>query len=104
MSPEVGKAFGSSDRVDFLIHSRASWGVELVRNSSKLEEHLQRFQSRHEWGREDGLYFPLVQKKAVKDWVVLDFCLKGESVTIRKQANNIPGQEETMNTAADHEK
>lgn len=72
ISPEVGKIFDADGRVDFIIDSNLCWGVELTRNGSRLNAHLARFEP-------GGIYHGLVAKGKVKDWVVLDFCLKAPS-------------------------
>ena len=61
-SVDVGAVFGSSGFLDFTIHdNNILWGIELLREGSKLEEHVSRFAS--------GKYstFPL------SDYCLVDF-------------------------------
>jgi 6-pyruvoyl-tetrahydropterin synthase len=60
--PDVGRVFGSSGFLDFYVNSHLQWGVELVRNSDKLDEHAARFGP-------GGIY----QNFPFKDYVILNF-------------------------------
>ena len=51
-------------RIDFKIPG-TGWGVELVRDSDRLSDHCQRFES-------GGTYYPLVCDGSLKDWLILD--------------------------------
>ena len=62
ISPEVGKVFGIDGRLDFYVNGGKQWGIELTRESSKLQEHLDRFGV-------NGAYHPI----GCLDWVVVDF-------------------------------
>jgi hypothetical protein len=67
ISPDVGKVFGDSGFIDFTVHSPNMdifWGVELLREASDLEKHLNRFT----YG---GGYDTMVQ--AFSDYCVVDF-------------------------------
>ena len=68
LSPDVGPLYGARGFLDFLL-SPLDWGFELLRDGSKLEEHVERF------GR-GGAYNKLVLDKVVEQYVILDFRIK----------------------------
>ncbi|OJD12521.1 hypothetical protein AJ78_06903 [Emergomyces pasteurianus Ep9510] len=71
---EVGRGIGicsewtgsSSGHIDFLV-IQPGWGIELLRDGGRLHEHCKRF-------RNDGQYFPWVNKGIMRDWLILDCC------------------------------
>ena len=56
---------GGDGRVDFFVMS-PGWGIELVRDSDRLVEHLERF-------KKNGAYYTDIMSGTMKDWIVLDF-------------------------------
>lgn len=86
-SPDVGRRFGSSGAIDFFINRLSeedmdnglSWGVEIVRNSSNLKEHIDRFTG------PDGKY----SKLPIGDnWIVLNFITpNNKSISFPKRNN-----------------
>ncbi|PYI27682.1 hypothetical protein BP00DRAFT_352884 [Aspergillus indologenus CBS 114.80] len=66
MAPEyLIKTGVRSGRIDFLIEQK-KWGLELLRNSDRIRQHMQRFE-------EDGPYFTMIKKRLIEDYVVLNF-------------------------------
>ena len=62
---DVGKLFGSPGALDFYINSKYQWAIELVRQSDRLQEHLDRFS-------DTGMYKDI----PIKDYVLLNFVSK----------------------------
>jgi hypothetical protein len=54
----------SRKSVDFMISSR-KWGIEILRDSDKIDEHLERF-------RPGGRYWKCIDNHDMEDWVVLN--------------------------------
>lgn len=54
----------SEGRIDFQIHDQG-WGVEILRDGDRLQEHCERFMS-------TGKYHDWIRKGILKDWVILD--------------------------------
>jgi hypothetical protein len=52
-------------RVDFQISS-LKWGIEIVREGDRIEQHIQRFQP-------GGKYYPWILSGDIKKFIVLDF-------------------------------
>jgi hypothetical protein len=73
LSPDVGRLLGSKGFLDFYIDSDYKWGIELLRNGSRLKEHLARFQP-------GGIYAEL--KNQLKDYHVIDFCKEGSAKAV----------------------
>lgn len=76
-SADVGSIFQSEGAIDFTVHSNVDeyvWGIELLREREKLDEHLSRF---HE---KDGIYknIPLLE------YCVIDFRRIAEKTTIQE--------------------
>jgi hypothetical protein len=67
LSPEygTGQLFNENGRKDFLIAGAKGWGIELLREGDRMEEHLQRFAP-------GGAYHYWIQTGAMKEYVVLD--------------------------------
>jgi hypothetical protein len=53
ISPDVGRVFHSDGYLDFYINGKLNWGVELLREGNRAQEHGERFQ-------EGGLYATLL--------------------------------------------
>ncbi|RAH75635.1 uncharacterized protein BO66DRAFT_445672 [Aspergillus aculeatinus CBS 121060] len=69
MAPEyLIKSGVRSGRIDFLIEQKR-WGLELLRNSNRVRQHMQRF-------KKDGQYFTMLNRKLIQDYVVLNFTRK----------------------------
>ncbi len=74
ISPDVGAIFDSCGRLDFYINSDRCWGIELIREGDRREEHLARFlPADAQTGRAAGIYYGMVSAGIIKDWVVIDF-------------------------------
>lgn len=69
LSSDVGRKFKSTGRIDFYINSELGWGIELTRESLKLDAHLAHFQA-------GGLYHGMVASRRIKQWIVLNFCAR----------------------------
>ena len=69
MVPDVGHAFDEKGRVDFYINHLRGWGIELTREGSRLKEHYDRF-------FKGGVYHRMVEGKTIKQWLLVNFCLK----------------------------
>jgi len=66
LSPEYSSAQGTQpDHVDFFIPS-TKWGIKLLRDGNKLEEHGDHFLSR-------GAYGTWVTSSEIMDYIILDF-------------------------------
>eukprot|EP01106_Pelomyxa_sp_JSP_P014118 TRINITY_DN43_c0_g2_i10.p1 TRINITY_DN43_c0_g2~~TRINITY_DN43_c0_g2_i10.p1 ORF type:complete len:251 (+),score=40.94 TRINITY_DN43_c0_g2_i10:1250-2002(+) len=63
ISPEVGPFHGKKGRVDFIIHNRGDLMFELVCNSDRLVNHMDRLLP-------DGMYYNLT--KNAKAWLLID--------------------------------
>jgi len=72
LSADVGSVFGSNGQLDFYVNTQKKWGIELLREGSKISEHCERFSSK-------GIYASI----PVKEFVVIDFRseLKGARLT-----------------------
>ena len=78
---DVGALFNSSGAIKFTVHSegmKVFWGMELVRESDRLEEHIERF------GTEDRYN---VLSKRFTEHRLLDFCMV-EDLDSDVQQNN----------------
>jgi hypothetical protein len=60
---DVGKVFGSKRYVEFYVHDKRHWAIELLRDGVKLNEHQQRFQR-------GGIYVSIL--KHTKQWANID--------------------------------
>lgn len=58
-------ASSKDGRVDFLL-KKVKWGIECVREGTRLEEHVQRFLS-------GGRYYPWIEEKQMLDYILIDF-------------------------------
>ena len=74
VSADVGPVFGSSGFLDFYVNGSHSWGIELLREGDKLQEHANRFGT-------GGTYSNIPLKK----WAVLDFRCQLKEVRDPKQ-------------------
>ena len=62
INPDVGRTFGSTGFLDLYVNNDLKWGIELVRDGFKLQEHFNRFDA-------GGIY----KKIPFHRWIVLDF-------------------------------
>jgi hypothetical protein len=62
ISPDVGPIFGSTGFLDFYVNSGLEWGVELLREGDRMENHAKRFVS-------GGTY----EEIPLKHWAIIDF-------------------------------
>jgi len=60
--PNVGYMFGSKGYLDFYVNGDKQWGIELSRNSSLLDKHIERFLN-------NGIYSCIPFKR----WIVINF-------------------------------
>ena len=70
----MGPVFNSSGFLDFYVNGCHSWGIELLREDDKLQEHANRFLT-------NGRY----SKIPLKKWAVLDFRCHSKEVRDPKQ-------------------
>ena len=79
ISADVGSLFKSSGSIDFTLHDSLNrsvfWGVELLRDGDRLEEHIGRFGTK-------GRYASLV--KHLSDYCLVDFRLDQDLDSIRE--------------------
>mmetsp|Transcript_34380 Transcript_34380/g.76356 ORF Transcript_34380/g.76356 Transcript_34380/m.76356 type:complete len:586 (-) Transcript_34380:879-2636(-) len=76
-SPDVCKYFGSSGYIDFYL-TKSRWAIELLRDGSGVEEHLDRFQT--------GRYHGMVERGNIVDYKVVD--LRGPSAINQPETIN----------------
>lgn len=69
-------SFGGSGRVDFFVIG-PGWGVELLRDGDRLDQHCSRFKGG------DGAYYADIEAGIMKDWLILD-CRHNHPRTPRK--------------------
>ncbi|PKK56868.1 hypothetical protein RhiirC2_871514 [Rhizophagus irregularis] len=62
ISADVGPVFNSKGFLDFYVNGNYSWGIELLREGDKLQEHANRFLT-------NGIYSDI----PLNQWAVLDF-------------------------------
>lgn len=60
---------GGDSRIDFMIED-PGWGIELLREGDRLEEHCQRFVA-------NGKYTPWIRNGSIRDWIIID-CRKSQ--------------------------
>ena len=58
-------ASSKDGRVDFLL-KKVKWGIECVREGTRLDEHIQRFLP-------GGRYYPWIEEKQMSDYILIDF-------------------------------
>jgi len=56
---------GKNGRVDFLVRQK-NWAIECVRDGSRLNEHISRFQ-------EGGRYYQWIESGEITEYIILDF-------------------------------
>lgn len=66
--PDVGRIFGSTGYLDLYINHDLKWGIELLRDGIKLEEHIDRF------NKINGIYHDI----PMNQWIILDFNRKNK--------------------------
>ncbi|KAJ6567280.1 hypothetical protein DFH09DRAFT_918962, partial [Mycena vulgaris] len=68
LSPEFGTGQTASrlGRIDFYVMGSKGWGIEILREGDRIEDHMERFQS-------GGAYHTSIQNKTMKEYAVLDF-------------------------------
>ncbi|KAJ6542577.1 hypothetical protein B0H19DRAFT_1267825 [Mycena capillaripes] len=73
LSPEFGtpKSAMKSGRIDFFITGSKQWGIEVLREGDRIDEHLDRFLP-------GGAYSDWITKGDLKQYVVLDFRTKSQ--------------------------
>jgi hypothetical protein len=77
-SADVGQLFGSSGFIDFTLNSNSNfWGVELLREAIKLDEHIKRFER-------GGRYEPI----PFDDFCVIDF-RRDQNTSLEKIGNDL---------------
>jgi hypothetical protein len=63
ISPEVGYVFEIPGRIDFYVNNGLQWAIELVKDSDKLKEHIEKFKT--------GPYHKMIS--SISQWIILDF-------------------------------
>jgi len=74
---DVGAVFGSAGALDFYIDTDLQWGIELLRDSDRLQQHQERFTTR------TGIYSMI----PLKDWVLLNFVERVDLASARSFRN-----------------
>jgi hypothetical protein len=90
--PELSRSFATNTNVkghiEFIMGGNLMWGIELVRGSNKIKEHMSQFGQK---GKYAGLN--------LKDYIVLDFCQGGEGVKNIIQGSHQASASFTVDTA-----
>ncbi|KAJ7709681.1 hypothetical protein B0H17DRAFT_1190862 [Mycena rosella] len=67
LSPEFGTgSTGTVGRIDFYVKGSKMWGIEVLRDGDRIQDHLRRFLP-------GGAYHNWIQVGAIQEYVVLDF-------------------------------
>ncbi|KAJ7293189.1 hypothetical protein C8J57DRAFT_18719 [Mycena rebaudengoi] len=82
LSPEygTGQRFSAIGRIDFYVKGTKRWGIEVLRDGDRMEEHLRRFLP-------GGAYDQWIQAGGIQEYCVLDFRSHGVP---RKEYPNHP--------------